>query len=360
VHIRYCLHLLLIQGLCIFGCYQAFAQTAATEKSYPFKLEKNEQLIYLQQNNQLHTAFMVKYDTKLKTARLKAVQYGPASNKIIRSAVIDSARIGNWQKSPFKGSVKQSYENAVMSAQALGEQIPLEYQYQVSVSPDKQTTLCYRYDYSQPTLYIQAFLLNSHLDKKPPLQLPVDEGLIHHQAFINNHGDIFLLHTDPQDGILLIRYQPDIDHSTLLEIAASSSRRHSFLPHIADHETVYIANVTELHDNLSGVMYSKFNFASQRVEEVQYHILSKEMQEKVNASSNKGRFHLTSFSVTPQKYYSLELQKKNIEATGYTYDPYATNDPLQWRPRKIQVRSGEKLHFQFDSTGKLVSEKFNP
>jgi hypothetical protein len=340
--------------------YQTFAQTSAKSTSYPFKLDKNEQVIYLQQINGVHTAFLVKYDTKSKITRLKAIQYQPASNQIIASAVIDSTKVGNWQTSAGKGRVRQSFENAVMSGNPQNEQVPLEYQYQVCVSPDNQTILCYRYDYSHSTLYIQAILLNSRLGKGSNMQLPVDEGLINEEVFVNNRKDIFLLHTDELDSIFLIRYQPDSGQSTLLEVSASSSRRHSFLPFVASDDIIYIANVAESNNTLSGVMYTRFNFASERVEEVQYYILSKDMQEKVNASTANGRYHLINFTSTPQKHFLLELQKRNIEATGYTYDPYAVNDLMQWRPRKSLIISGEKLLFEFDSTGKLVSEKFNP
>jgi hypothetical protein len=360
VHIRYFIKLLLVHSLIVLCFYPALAQSSTQEVPYPFTLDKNEQAVYLIKDNNTQTAFLVKYDTKSKSTRLKAVQYNTAYNKTTNSIVIDSAKVGTWQKSASKGNVRQSFENAVMSGKPQSEQIPLEYQYQISVSPDKQTILCYRYDYSQPTLYIAATLLNSKLEKGPKLQLPVDEGLINHQVFINNRKDIFLLHTDQQDGILLIRYQPDTDQSTLLEVAASSSQRHSFLPHISGNDTVYIANVTENNSSLSGVMYTRFNFGTQRVEEVQYHALSKEILKKLNASSDKGRFHLISFKMSPQKHFLLEVQKKNIEATGYTYDPFALNDPMQWKPRKSLITAGDKLLFEFDSTGKLVSEKFNP
>jgi hypothetical protein len=360
VHIRYFIKLLLVQSLIVLCFYPVLAQSPTEEVPYPFPLDKNEQAIYLANDNNIQTAFLVKYDTKSKSARLKAVQYSTASNKITSSIVIDSAKVGTWQKSASKGHVRQSFENAVMSGKPQSEHIPLEYQYQIHVSPDKQTILCYRYDYSQPTLYIAATLLNSALNKTSTLQLPVDEGLINHQVFINNRKDIFLLQTDEQDGILLIRYQPDTDQSTLLEVAASSSQRYSFLPYVSGDQTIYIANVTENNNNLSGVMYARFNFDTQRVEEVQYHALSKDMLEKINASSDKGRFHLINFTITPQKHFLLELQKKNIEATGYSYNPYALNDPIQWKPRKSLVTAGGKLLFEFDSTGKLVSEKFNP
>jgi hypothetical protein len=143
-------------------------------------------------------------------------------------------------------------------------------------------------------------------------------------------------------------------------VAASSTRRRSFLPMVDNTGKVYVANIAESTDQLTGVMYTRFNFTKELVEEVHYHILSKDLQEKIKASSTKGRFHLINFTITPQGNFLVELQKKNIEATGYTYNPYAVNDLLQWQPRKTLVTSGEKLLFEFDSSGKLVSEKFNP
>ncbi len=353
--IKFSIKLLLINFL-LASSYWVSAQ----HNSYPFPTATNEQVIFLKKDNDTHTAFLVQYDTKAKLTKLKAVQYNQATKKQMAAVTIDSAKISNWQNSAGKGFVQQSFENAVMSGKTQNEQIPLEYQYQISTSPDNTTILCYRYDYSQPTLYIQAILLNSNLQKTAPIQLPVDEELINQQVFVNNQRDIFLVHTDNQDGIYLIHYNPDTESSTLLEIAASSSSRRSFLPYVASNDIIYIANVTEQADNLSGVMYTRFNFATRRVEEVQYHILSKDMQAKLNASSSKGRYHLINFTVTPQNHFLLELQKKNIESTGYIYDPYAVNDLLQWRPRKSLVTEGEKLSLEFDSTGKLVSEKFNP
>ena len=350
----------LIKFLLLILLLPGSSWVSAQQSSYPFPTATNEQVIFLKKDNDTHTAFLVQYDTKAKLAKLKAVQYNQATKKQTAAVTIDSVKIGNWQNNADKGLVRQSFENSVMSGKPQNEQIPLEYQYQVSSSPDNKTVLGYRYDYSQPTLYIQTILLDSNLQKQTSVQLPVDEGLINHQVFINNRKDIFLLHTDNQDGIYLIRYEPDTENSTLLEVAASSSNRHSFLPYVVSNDIIYIANVTEQADNLSGVMYTRFNFATGRVEEVKYYALSKDMQDKLNASSIKGRYHLVNFTVTPQNHFLLELQKKNIEATGYVYNPYAVNDLSQWRPRKSLVTEGEKLLFEFDSTGKLVSEKFNP
>jgi hypothetical protein len=327
------------------------------QPSYPFPLEKNEQVLSIKAISGRNIAFIVKHDRKLKYTSIKAVTYSPQGKNILQQSNIDSVKINSWQSSPLKGKVRQNFENAVLSGKNSDNQAPFEYQYQISYSPDEKTILCYRYDYSQPTLYVQAFILNASLQKVKSVQLPIDDGMTNHGIFINNKAQLFILNSDEGDGIQLICYEFQTETSTLLEIAASSTRRNSFKPYFLNDSIIYIANITESNGNLTGVMYSRFNFEKERVESVQFQPLSKEMHERIHNIGNKGNYDLISFRLDSKQNIHIVLEKRNIAATDYMYNSYASNDPQEWKSRKVQVQTGEKLTYEFDASGKLLSEK---
>jgi hypothetical protein len=103
-------------------------------------------------------------------------------------------------------------------------------------------------------------------------------------------------------------------------------------------------------------MVSTFDFGTGRVEEVQFHPVSIHLKEKMSPRLPEGRYDLVEFSVNARGERIIALEKHDIAANTYRYDPYAVHDPALWQPRKQQVRIGERIVFRLNAEGKALSE----
>jgi hypothetical protein len=257
--------------------------------------------------------------------------------------------------SPNKGKVRQSFEDAVESGKSGHDRVlPGERTYSIR-SPDNKLLLTYTYDYTQPALLIKGEVSGGQAVR---FELPVDDGFTSHGLFLNNRGEIFAITTDEQDAFYLIRYHPQTDQSQMLEVGPGGSRRNRFMPFFDSGGKVYVANVAENRaGEFAGVMLSVFDFEKYRVEGVQFHPVSADLEARMSSKLPEGRFDLVQFEVKPGGEKVLELEKRTIAANNYRYDPYAVNDPASWQPRKQQVQTGEKITIRLDAGGKALSEE---
>ncbi len=263
---------------------------------------------------------------------------------------------GAWNDHPGKGQVRMSFAEAVASGKsAKGRTGPGEQQYTV-FSPDSSRQLTYTYDHSQPVLVVNG-RMGGKSGGAQSFQLPVDDGFTSHGLFLDNAGNVFAIQTDPDDGLYLVRYRPGSEESQVLKVGPSGSRRNRFMPHFGTDGKVYVANVTESQAGaLMGVMVSTFDFRADRVEEVQFHPIGVHLKEKMSPRLPEGRYDLVKFSVDAQGERIIELEKHDIAANNYRYNPFAVHHPDRWQARKQQVRIGERIIFRLDAEGNALSE----
>ncbi len=262
-----------------------------------------------------------------------------------------------WNDHPGKGRVRQSFVDAVESGKPVKERTPVEGRHYSASSPDNALQLKYTYDHSQLTLVVNGEV-SGRQTARNSFAFPVDDGFTSHGLFINNGGEIFAIHTDADDGLYLIRYRPETEESQVLEVGPGGGRRNRFLPYFGTGGKVYVANLTESRaGELTGVMVSTFDFAADRVEEVQFHPVSVHLKQRMSPRLPEGRYDLVRFDIAPNGERVLELEKHAIAANAYRYDPFAVLYPANWQPRKQQVQIGEKIIFRLNAEGKAVSEE---
>jgi hypothetical protein len=263
---------------------------------------------------------------------------------------------GGWNDHPGKGRVRQSFAEAIMFGKpAKGKTGPGERQYTV-FSPDSSRQLTYSYDHSQQVLVVSG-RLGDKSGSPQSFEWAVDDGFTSHGLFPSNVGEVFAVQTDADDGLYLVRYRPGTQESKVLKVGPSGNRRNRFVPHFGADGKVYVANVTESRAGvLTGVMVSTFDFGADRVEEVQFHPVSAELKREMSTRLPEGRYDLVKFNVNTQDERTIELEKRDIAANTYRYDPYAVHNPALWQPRKQQVRIGERIIFRLNAEGKALSE----
>ncbi|HEX8528633.1 MAG TPA: hypothetical protein VF646_01375 [Cytophagales bacterium] len=263
---------------------------------------------------------------------------------------------GAWNDHPDKGRVRQSFAEAVASGKPARGKNPWGALQYTTSSPDRTRQLTYAYDHSGPVLVVNG-QLRGKSGGPQSFQGTVDDGFTSHGLFVNNAGDVFAIQTDADDGLYVIRYRPGTEESQVLKVGPGGGRRNRFIPYFGTGGKVYVANVAESRTGaLTGVMVSTFDFGADRVEEVQFHPVSIYLKDKMSPRLPEGRYDLVAFEVDAQGERMLELEKHDIAANTYRYDPYAVHDPALWQPRKQQVRIGERILFRLSPEGKVRSE----
>jgi hypothetical protein len=318
----------------------------------------NEYLLFQKKTGSVQKTIVALADVKNRELSLVTRQTPTAGSDHpaeLEQKVLEKVKIQAWKDTPLKGKVRQTFDNAVASGNR--DALPFEFHYTSVASPDFRYLLIYRYDYSQPTLLVSGKILDPSFSVKYTFGLPIDGGLTSHQLFINNQADVFLLSTDDVGSINLFRYTPESQESKLLQIGPSESQRNSFLPYLRTDQTILVANTSEnAAGELTGVVVSIFNFQTGRVEDVQLHLLSQALLSKVSKKMPQGHYEIVAFAENERSEKRIELEKRNIAATNYHYNPSASNRPDQWKPRKQQAQIGEKIILIVNAAGKVTEE----
>lgn len=272
----------------------------------------------------------------------------------VKGHIVDSATVKPFFAKPGKGVVRQNFQNAVLSGQS--RTYPFEYQYEVRFSPDKRYYLVYRYDYSQPELWMHGKILNADFSAKQSFSLRIDDGTASHGYWVDNQGDVYGIHTDAVDAVYAMRYRPSTQSSDWLEIGDDVARRNRFVPVLSSDGILFLASISEDENGRwQGVMFTTFDFAHQEITDL-YLYPAEELEEKLGKKMPTGRYEILDFAATRQQM-TVVLQKVAIQANRYVYDPFAGNSPSLWISRKQQVQYGEKITLTINADRKVMQRK---
>ncbi len=207
-------------------------------------------------------------------------------------------------------------------------------------------------------LYANCLILDSALTVKRRFQLPIDDGFTNQGLFVGSRGEVYLIHTDAEDAVAVIQYQPESGESKLLEIGPSGSRRTRFMPFFGADHKMYLATVVEnAAGELAGLMIATLIFSQPKVENVQFYPVSADLRQRLGKRVSSGHYDIRAFTVQPEGNRIVTLEKHNIVANTYQYNPLDVNSPANWKPRKQQVQIGERITFRLTSEGKVLSEE---
>ncbi len=272
----------------------------------------------------------------------------------VNRQVIDSATVRPFFQKPNKGMVRQRFSNAVLSGQP--RVYPFDYQYQVQFSPDKRYYLVYRYDYSQPELWVHCQILNADFSVRQSFQWMIDDGTTSHGYWLDNQGDVYAVYTDAEDAVYVMRYHPATQTSDWLEIGSDVTRRNRFVPVLGAPGILFLANVSEdANSHWKGVMFTIFDFQHEEIKDL-YFYPAENIQEKLGKNMPDGRYEIIDFTVANQEK-TVVLQKVAIHANRYIYDPFAYQNPSLWVARKQQVQYGEKITLTLNAENKVIQQK---
>jgi len=185
---------------------------------------------------------------------------------------------------------------------------------------------------------------------------------------LSNPGDIYILNADATGRIIVIQYDLTTKESNLLEIERTNNNREDFKLSFIDDDVVYIANLNILDNKLIGIMYSRFDFETSEVEEINYYEISENLVQRVDSARQQKRslygpeswmnYEITDFRVNQNGEALFILEKREMLNLGYLHLKGLKNISA-WYEKNEQINIEEILIFSFDSAGQLKWENFH-
>lgn len=290
----------------------------------------------------------VQADLRRRLRILRAYGYQAQNGQLRWRQTLDSARVGAWQSVPGKGSVAQSFENAVASGLRGDGVIPLAYQYQVRLSPDRSRVLAYAYDYSRQHLFAQLAVFDVRGKPLQREEVPIDNGAVNYGFYVHNGGEIYVLNGNAAGDIQLIEYASRGERY-LMEVPGGSGSRRQLHLQLTPTEAWVVATVGPA-GKMAGTMVSRFELKNRSTRQVQYLPLP----ETVNALRPNV---LTGCRVNHRREVSIVLEHRNILGASYPYRPDAVNDAAAWQNRKTMVQLGDRVVLTYDTLGVSLDER---
>jgi hypothetical protein len=310
------------------------------------------------------------HNTDQKESKLIAFGFDPATGLKKWDKVLDNIKVSDWVAIKTKGAVKQTFENAVGSCLSTNFVTPLQYQYEVKFSPDSSKMLTCIFDYGQKNLIAKVKIFDKKFNVIDTAQVNIDNNFINYGIFPNNKGELFILNVDRQGRIVVIKYTIKTKGVQLLDMQYSSSHRESLKLHIFSDNEVYLANINTGNGKLLGVMYSKFNFATNLVEKINYHEINESLRQTITTmrSSNKSikgsenwlNYEITDFIVNRYEKIIIVLEKREFSSPGFLYDASAVNDIANWQEREGRVNTEGLILFSFNANDEIMWENYYP
>ncbi len=292
------------------------------------------------------SVFSVLHDLKRRKASLKVYQFHLKTGDRLQETILLENNVPSWQDAYGKGQVLAKMEDFVRSGSSHQSLTPVQYAYQISFSPSGSKVAATFFDYSKTTLLLQVHVFDGRLKLLHQGAIPVDGGFLYVGGFVNDRGDYFILNTGKEGAIAAIRYNLATRKSQFLLVSPSSTARIDFQLEVLDNDRILVRSLAERGGELAGVMFTTFNFADEKVEEIVYL--------DVNAivdSLSLDRSTLSGLAHYKQVYYIdignqsqvLVLEKRNYIAPGFLYGETQALTPAIQGVRRAQVEAGSAM-----------------
>lgn len=341
--------------------------TGAKKFSIPLTLPIEEDFKLLVEHQGKIYVFLEVHDVTAKKSACKVLMYQLTDGTFIESKELHQATIQEWMSAMGKGSSKESFENVLSSAGSKNFNTPLEYQYQIEFSPDKQHFILYRYDYSQRTLVVSYSIYSIQLELYDTGQLSIDNYFVNQGIYINDKKDIFIFNAEKSGRIAVIQYNPKTKENIFLDIQSGTSKRESFKFHFLNDYEIYVAAILTLGKKLNGVLYAKFDFQDKLVEKLNIHDVSDGIKQTATTIRQNNKtagqedwmnYHISDFYVNPYEKIILVLEKRWVEYTEIPYDPTASNDVKNWGEKLGKVKTESIVALSINSEDKILWENY--
>lgn len=336
--------------------------------STPLTIEVNEDYKEIHVVGNEVFLFSEFHDIFQKKKGLKVYVFNAETGVLSLEKKIVEQMVGNWLEYTAKGSSKETYELAVSSNLTYNFNTPLEYQYTIQFSPDNKNILVYTFDYSQKTLIATTIILDTKFAVLQEGKVSIDNNFVNYGIFVNNNQELHILNCDKLGRIVLVRFNLSTRDMIFLDIQSTIAKREGLKLQFLNNDEVYVANVVTSNKQITGIMYSKFNFKERIVEKLNIYDLSEGIHQTSKAvhtstklfssPDNWMNYQLTDFYLNEYEKIVLVLEKRDLEITGYHYESSSVNDIKNWMVKLGKVHVESVILLAFNKNDELLWENY--
>ena len=302
-----------------------------------------------------------------KLSFLFVKSYNPEKGDLVRSDTLFSEKIQPWNEYLGKGTVKQTFNSAVASKQTNGYVTPLEYRYQVVLSPDSSKVMVYRFDYSQKTLYSDIKVFDSNFNVLQRGKIPVDHSYLAYEYLVNNNGHVYISKANRFGRVALIQYDLETLEFKMLNIEISNYQRDNLKLFMKEDNVIYLAKLNKNRQVLKAVSFAIFDFNTMLVDQYNFYEFDESFKKEIiKAEEDSGlkieeefkNFSITDFWVGADSNITVIIEEEELRSTNFEYNSESVENHEAWLPEMAQVRTGTLVMYHIDANKDLLWKSY--
>lgn len=293
--------------------------------------------------------------------------YSPNSGELLSTDTLFNIKIDPWNDYLGKGTVKQTFNSAVASKQTNGYVTPLEYRYQVVMSPDKSKIMIYRFDYSKKTLYSDIKVFDTDFKEIHHGQIPVDHSYLAYEFLVNNQGRVYISKANRFGRVALIRYDLETLDFKVLNIEISNYQRDNLKLFMKEDNVVYLAKLNKNRQVLKAVSFAIFDFNTMLVDQYNYYQFDEAFKDDIIEAEEKSglkieeefkNFSITDFWVDADSNITVIIEEEELRSNNFEYNSESVENHEVWLPEKAQVRTGTLVMYHIGANKDLLWKSY--
>jgi hypothetical protein len=336
------------------------------EWSKYIEVSSEENFLDMMSNDKEIILFSVEHNSRKNSSKLMARGYSLQSGTELWQRKLMEKKVGSRYDTYNKGARVQKIKDYIMSGSRRDFVTPLEYQFELAFSPDRQKVMAYYYDYSKPDLKTNLFVYDKNLKVLHRAQIPIDKGYLNYGLYINNAGVLFIMNADYAGNLALIRYNMATKENDFLKLPSGNLRRTDFTLRFASDQVPYVVCLNERGGQLNGVLLCRFDFSVPEISRNMYHPLGNSFRHELDSAMygqyrEKGKwnnFDITDFYISKEGKKVVFAEQREYIYSGVNYEPDKPTDPELWKERKAMLEVGEVLMFAFSEEDSLEWNNF--
>ncbi len=335
----------------------------------PLEVEGHEDYKELFFNGNIVILSIIRDEDKHVT-KLEAYGFDPQNGKKQWTKELESYNVGEWEYHNHKGRVKESFIDVICEHANSDFVTPFEYKHNIRFSPDASKFVSYVYDYSQFKLKAHVRVYDNTGELLQQGEVPIDDDYTNYGIYVNNKGLIYIVNGGRLGQLNLIQYNLADKSFKLMELPATNMFKDDYHLHFIADDIVYIGNEETRDGKLMGVMVTKFDFSTEKRENVVLHDLSPEFKKRILSIRDNDKdihgeedwkdYDITHFIVNDDGSILVSLEKRSLYADGYPHvsrDVYDVTHKVEFNGH---VHTEGIILLSFDKEGALRWNNYIP
>jgi hypothetical protein len=305
-----------------------------------------------------------------KKTTLIAYGFDPANGKLLWNKTLESYPVGEWVNHSHKGKVKESFTDVVCEHVNQSFVTPFEYKHNIHFSPDKEKFISYVFNYGEKNLTASLSVYDKSGNVLSKGKVSIDDNYINQGIYINNEGKVFILNSNSSGKLNVIRFDLSTKDFDILELPGSNFIKDDFHVHFISNTSLLIACSEQVNGVLMGVMYTRFDFEEQVVQESVFESIngstgSKILELRKSSKLMKGEedwkdYDITQFIVDNNDNKFIVLEKRHLFSDGY---PHIGRDVFD-ASHKVEINGHVQAEgiiiFAFNKTNQFIWSAYLP